>query len=258
MKKKAYVFAVIGMVAAFLLAGCGKKEEKKQEAPAQQQTEVYNPEFGFPEPVAAKVEAPKPKPVIKAVKPVSKARAQGRVYGLRGLFGTAAGFSWGVDEAVAKVASLGFRASAVRPHWQWRALAQTIEANWKLYGQQPIVIIGHSMGADAIPNIVEYLRARGIPVALAVFYDPTPLVALVPPNVQRAIGYRNQAFAQLGQGYIHPSEGFTGSIQNRSKIIAHTDLDNDPFVHAATNCEATAVLNKTKPNCPWYGEFIQK
>ena len=39
---------------------------------------------------------------------------------------------------------------------------------------EPVVLIGHSSGADAAISIAQRLRAANIPVALMFGFDPTP------------------------------------------------------------------------------------
>lgn len=176
---------------------------------------------------------------------------EARMYGMRGLLGSI--YSRGVDTVAARVQSTMDVKTYVRPYGQWRALAATAKANWKI-DRKPVILYGHSLGADRITNAAEDLRRSGVPVMLALYYDPTPFVQPVPGNVSRAVEYRQNAFAQLGQGVIDLVAEFTGTSQIFTKRISHVALDDDPGVHNASVCEIRAALSKSPINlCPWLG-----
>ncbi len=49
-------------------------------------------------------------------------------------------------------------------------------ANYKAGREGPIILIGHSLGADAVMEMADYLGKRGVPVALVVPFDGTGFV----------------------------------------------------------------------------------
>lgn len=194
-----------------------------------------------------------PKPVAAAA---PKARFEGRHYSMRGLLGGALGYSKGMDTVAAKAQREANVKGYVKPHWRWREFVATAVANYKI-DKLPIILSGHSVGADAVSTVAEDLRRQGVPVALAVYYDPTSLVQPVPSNVTRAVEYRQNALFQLGQGFITLSPGFKGSSQIYTKWIAHTALDDDPAVHSSTVCEIKAAIAKSPINlCPLTGGVL--
>lgn len=155
----------------------------------------------------------------------SAPRLPGRVYILRGI-----GHIWsgGMTELADELNRRGTTASAHR-HGEWPELA---EEAIKLYKSDPerwpIVLIGHSNGADMSINIAYRLKAHGIPVALIVGYDPTRFSRDVPSNVQRFINLY-QATNVLGGGQIHPARDFRGQLINvdlRNHFeIGHMNID---------------------------------
>lgn len=159
---------------------------------------------------------------------------EARMYGMTGLAGKALGFSLGVNTALGKVsAKFPTVKTYSRTHWQKRAVYETAKANYRI-DKLPIILLGHSLGADAITDIAEWLRADGIPVAATFYYDPTPLVGCVPKNVQVALGWHNTALFQLGQGVITPCPGFKGDIEETGVRARHVVVDDLPELHAQT------------------------
>jgi thioesterase domain-containing protein len=94
----------------------------------------------------------------------------GRVYILRGI-----GHIWsgGMTDLADELNRRGTTASAHR-HSEWTELT---EEAIKLYKSDPerwpIVLIGHSNGADMAINMAARMKSKGVPVALIVGYDPT-------------------------------------------------------------------------------------
>ena len=164
--------------------------------------------------------------------PVQAHAYDARMYGLRGLLGGALAFSRGVDTALEKAKAHNVR-TYIKPWYRWREFAATAKANYRIDGL-PVILIGHSLGADAVSWIAEDLRAAGIPVAAAFYYDPTRNVRCVPNNVQVALGWRRTAMLNLGGGRIAPCPGFAGDIERFDVHTTHTHLDDAQAVHAET------------------------
>ena len=59
-------------------------------------------------------------------------------------------------------------------------------AKYKAGSEGPIIIIGHSLGADAAMEMAAYLGQRGVPVALVVPFDGTDSYA-ASANVGRVL-----------------------------------------------------------------------
>lgn len=159
---------------------------------------------------------------------------EARMYGMTGLAGKALGFSLGVNTVLGKVsAKFPTVKTYSRTHWQSRAVYETAKANYRI-DKLPIILLGHSLGADAISDIANWLKADAIPVAAVFYYDPTPLVECVPANVQVALGWHNTALFQLGQGVIKPCPGFKGDLEEEGVRARHVVIDDLPQLHAST------------------------
>ena len=107
----------------------------------------------------------------------------GNVYLLRGWIGI---FSYGINDLGDKINKDGVRASVYQDD-QWHALADTIRAKYKgARTAEPLVLIGHSFGADDVVRVAQELAPANVTVDLLVTLDPvTP--PDVPPNVKRVV-----------------------------------------------------------------------
>ena len=61
--------------------------------------------------------------------------------------------------------------ATVHNHTEWETLADQAAAAYRAGKEGPIIIIGHSLGADAVMQMSAYLGRKGVPVALAVPFD---------------------------------------------------------------------------------------
>lgn len=120
---------------------------------------------------------------MSAVQPVSDAPRAGNAYLLRGWIGI---FSTGIDHLTEKVNEAGVRAHVFQDD-QWRTLGNTIAQKYRNETvHEPIVLIGHSYGADDVIRIARMLHKEEIEVELLVTLDPvTP--PKVPGNVKKAV-----------------------------------------------------------------------
>jgi hypothetical protein len=105
----------------------------------------------------------------------------GNVYLLRGWIGI---FSYGINELGEKLNKSGVRACVYQDD-QWSALAEAIKQKYRsAKGAEPLVLIGHSFGADDVLRVSRELGQAGVAVDLVVTLDPvTP--PDVPANVRR-------------------------------------------------------------------------
>jgi hypothetical protein len=154
-----------------------------------------------------------------------------RVYGMRGLFGGAAAYSWGVDDAVKKMVKATGGSGVVSPWWRSSQIAAQAIADYKK-SKKPIILVGHSLGANEISKVAATLQRAGVPVAAALYYDPTPTVRCVPRNVKVAVSWRRTAPLNLGGGYIRSCG--QAKVQNINVQTTHTALDDHPQVHAGS------------------------
>jgi hypothetical protein len=150
------------------------------------------------------------------------------VYLLRGLMNV---FSLGMDDLAAKMQRRGI-AAGVYEYGQWESLCQDAAARWRSSRTQ-IVVVGHSLGADAVIYMANRLGQMGIPVALVVAFDPVHPVPLTGGTTARFV---NLYQSNNGWGAAVPrGAGFHGELSNvdlRSRSdISHTSIDKSARLH---------------------------
>jgi len=164
---------------------------------------------------------------------------RGEVYLLRGFADV---FSRGLDEMGAELRTAGVEAH-VQSHYTWRSVARDIIADRRNGMSRPVVLVGHSLGANAVISIAEKLAAEGIAVDyMATFAatDPDP----VPANVRRVVNYY---FATNGWGEpLVAGRGFTGALSNRdfsqSATVGHFNIDKQRPLQAEVVASVLHVL----------------
>ncbi len=147
------------------------------------------------------------------------------VYLLRGLMNI---FSLGMDDLAEKLKKRGI-ATTVTNHAEWQTLSDEIAAKYKAGRHGPIVLIGHSYGADAVMQMGEYLGKKGVPVALIVPFDGTASWPAT-PNVTRVLNIYQRDYARMTKG-----AGFRGDLINynvaKDPEIGHMNIDKTPRLH---------------------------
>ncbi len=169
---------------------------------------------------------------IGGIHPAASARRMGpppRIYLMRGLANV---FSQGMDHLGDKLAARGYQAT-VHPYGDWSAIAADILARQRASGGRfQAVVVGHSLGANAVTEVVNAVGAGGGTVALAVTFDPT----IAQPVSGEARRYINLFQSNNGWGTpVTAAPGFTGRIQNfdlRNQPLTHFNIDKDPRLHA--------------------------
>lgn len=146
------------------------------------------------------------------------------VYLLRGLLNI---FSLGMDDLAQKIERRGIRAT-VHNHSEWQTLADEIAAKYKAGNKGAIVLVGHSLGADAVMFMGEYLGKKGVPVALVVPFDGTGSFA-ASSNVARVMNLTQRDYAYMKKG-----SGFRGELSNidvSGQGYGHIDIDKSDRLH---------------------------
>lgn len=120
---------------------------------------------------------------MSVVQPDSTSERAGNVYLLRGWIGI---FSTGIDNLTEKINETGVRAHVFQDD-QYRRLAKEIREKYRnVSDHEPLVLVGHSYGADDVIRIARELNKDNIRVDLLVTLDPvTP--PKVPGNVVTAV-----------------------------------------------------------------------
>jgi hypothetical protein len=163
-------------------------------------------------------------------------QARAHVYLLRGLMNI---FSLGMDSLAEELSKRGVYAT-VSSHSEWQSLADQVASNYKARKEDPIILIGHSLGADAVMQMAAYLNRKNIPVALVVPFDGTASYS-TPANVGRLVNLTQRKYA-----YMRPGSGFHGSLANvdvsGDPTIDHISIDKSPRLHARAISEVLAVI----------------
>jgi hypothetical protein len=208
----------------------------------------------FPGPAAFGQVVPKPRPAVTAppaakAAPAAKSGAakaepakasHGTVYLIRGLADV---FSLGMNTLGDELRAKGVKATVTSQSYNQRITDQ-IAAAYKRdkTKAQPIILIGHSLGANQTLIISSRLAKMGIPVRLVVLFDATHKIP-VPTNVVEVLNLHKPS--QFGVS-VKGAEGYKGTIDNRDvsdiKGIGHISIDKSKTLHAAVVEKVLAVL----------------
>ena len=173
------------------------------------------------------------------------AMAETQVYLLRGWFGV---FSTGLDAVADDLQSKGIKAEAIG-HLAWRNTVSKIAADRAAGKTGPLILVGHSQGANNVIEMARELEKKKIPVDLLVTLAPF-MQDPVPGNVVRAMNY----YQEGGWGApLAGEKGFRGKIANINLagdiISTHVNVDKNARVQGDIVREVMA-LSKTRQAAP--------
>jgi hypothetical protein len=166
------------------------------------------------------------------------------VYLLRGLLNI---FSLGMDTLAEELKGRDVYAT-VHSYSEWQTLADQAAADYKAGKEAPIILIGHSLGADSVMEMAAYLGHKGVPVALVVPFDCTKSFA-ASDNVAHVLNLTHSGTLT----YMRGGPGFHGALANvdvsSDPSIDHINIDKSPQLHARVVAEVLAVVgnHKTAP-----------
>jgi pimeloyl-ACP methyl ester carboxylesterase len=164
---------------------------------------------------------------------------RGHVYLIRGIGNV---FSLGMDTLAAKLSAKGVRQS-VTNHLTWPSLASRIIAEYKRNKKlAPVILVGHSLGGNAVLLVASRLNKAGVPVRLMVVFDATEATP-VSANVAEAINY----YYPGGRGdALKPGSGFKGRIRNDDLRdlpgLKHMNIDESATLHKRVVAKVLSVL----------------
>jgi pimeloyl-ACP methyl ester carboxylesterase len=162
-------------------------------------------------------------------------RRPGHVYLMRGVLNV---FSLGLDELASKLQAAGVAAS-VQNYAGWQGLADDIAANYRAGNREPVILMGHSLGADATISVARRLQGSGVPVALIVNFDPVSPDP-VPPNVRQIVNY----YVPAGWGQaVAADKRFRGNLANVNEDATdnHFSIDKSENLHRKTIAKVLQV-----------------
>jgi pimeloyl-ACP methyl ester carboxylesterase len=185
-------------------------------------------------------------------------KCAGRVYCLRGLMDV---FSLGLNDLAEKLRAEGIDARAMSGP-AWLSAARQIESDYAAGSDvEPLILVGHSYGADHAVELAKRLQPRGFQVQLLVLLDATAPPA-VPTNVERCL----HLYKPTPIGHIMPFF-FAGNPvvldrDNRETVILNEVVSTGVFGHEASavnhfNIDASEavhemVIREIVQLCPTY------
>ena len=203
-----------------------------------------------------------PKGKLAAVGPVGGGARVGRAYLVRGWMGV---FSKGLPVLKQRLADHGVEAQ-VFLETQWHPLADALVDRYRAApNPEPLILIGHSWGADDVLHIARQLDAANVPVDLIVTLDPVTPPRL-PPNVRRCVNlYETNGIFDLLPAFrgvpIRPDPGAAVALHNvdirrdRRDLLAgdgadlhHWNMDAKPPIQREIVAE---VLKVCPPRARW-------
>ena len=152
-------------------------------------------------------------------------------------------FSTGLDTLAAELRSKGIKAETVG-HLAWKTTVSNI-IKWHASGNSnPLVLVGHSQGANNVIDMARLLQRENIPVDLLVTLAPAGQDP-IPVNVMRAINYYNSP----GWGApVTADAGYRGKLTNINLGgdigIFHVAIDKNPKIQAEIE---RAILSVPQP-----------
>ncbi|MEZ5871073.1 MAG: hypothetical protein R3D32_04355 [Nitratireductor sp.] len=153
----------------------------------------------------------------------AKATRSGEVYLMRGLADI---FSRGMDVMAAKLNRAGVFAVS-DSYVNWKEMADDIIArNKRKEVSYPVVIMGHSLGANDASKMATYLGENGVRISYVVTFDPTE-TGYVGKNIDKVVNY----YLPNGKNVVRKGAGFTGKLENISmdgrEEITHTTIEKN-------------------------------
>ena len=160
-----------------------------------------------------------------------------RVILLRGWFGV---FSTGLDTIADQLKAHGIEAE-VAGHLNWSNEVTDILRNRSNGRSGPLVLVGHSQGANNVIDMARSLESYNVTVDLLIALSPF-MQNPVPANVVKAIDY----YQGPGWGQpLEPGKGFHGKIVNINLVddntISHIGMDKSARVQAEVLREISAL-----------------
>jgi len=159
------------------------------------------------------------------------------VYLLRGVLNI---FSLGLDEIAAKLQQQGIPVT-VANYLSWVSLADEAAAEYRSGRARTIILVGHSSGATALPDMVARLDQLGAPVKLAIGLDSVFRTSLT-GRVGRYINF----YVADGAGTpVEKTRQFQGALENVDvgKIgMGHLTIDKSEIMQQKVISAIDAVV----------------
>ncbi len=168
----------------------------------------------------------------------------GEVYLMRGLADV---FSRGIDRMAENMRARGFDAPNFSYKY-WKPVAEDIVARaGRKKVSYPVIIFGHSLGANESSKFANYLGSRGVKVSLVVAFDPVE-TGHVGKNIGEVVNYYLPK--KRTDNRIYAKDGFDGTLENIDvtvdETITHTNVEKNKAFQSASIGKALALTQVSK------------
>jgi hypothetical protein len=183
-------------------------------------------------------------PVCASTASAAAPAAGAHVYLLRGVLNI---FSLGLDQIGARLQAQGIKVT-IANYLSWASLADDAAAEYKSGRTRTIILVGHSSGATALPDMVARLDHYGVPVKLAIGLDSVFHTSLS-GHVGRYINY----YVANGAGTpVAKTKTFHGDLENidvGNRGIGHLTIDKNEMMQekVISAIDAVALSRSRSP-----------
>jgi hypothetical protein len=163
------------------------------------------------------------------------------VYLLRGVLNI---FSLGLDTIGARLEAQGIPVT-VANFVSWSSLADEAAAAYRAGRLKTIVLVGHSSGATALPDMIAKLNHLGVPVKLAIGLDSVFKTKL-------STGAERYINIYIGDGPGEPvraADGLRGKLDNvdvRGTGVGHITIDKNEYIQRRVIAEIDAAIRRSR------------
>ena len=160
------------------------------------------------------------------------------VYLLRGVLNI---FSLGLDDIAAKLQAQGIPVT-VANFASWSSLAEEVAAQYKSGRLKTIILVGHSSGATALPDMVAKLDQLGAPVKLAIGLD-----SVFRTSLSGRVGRYINFYIANGAGTpVEKTRQFQGTLENVNVQgvpgVGHMSIEKNEIMQQKVISEIDAVV----------------
>ncbi|WP_027544689.1 hypothetical protein [Bradyrhizobium sp. WSM2254] len=181
----------------------------------------------------------------KAAPTSQAAAATTHVYLLRGVLNI---FSLGLDTIGSRLQAQGIPVT-VANFVSWSSLADEAATAYKAGRIKTIVLVGHSSGATALPDMIAKLNQLGVPVKLAIGLDSVFKTKL-------STGAERYINIYIGDGPGEPvraAAGLRGKLDNvdvRGTGVGHISIDKNEAIQRRVIAEIDAAIMRSRAPAP--------
>jgi len=171
----------------------------------------------------------------------TQATATTHVYLLRGVLNI---FSLGLDTIGSRLEAQGIPVT-VANFVSWSSLADEAATAYKAGRLKTIILVGHSSGATALPDMIAKLNQLGVPVKLAIGLDSVFKTKL-------STGAERYINIYIGDGPGEPvraANGLRGKLDNvdvRGSGVGHITIDKNEAIQRRVIAEIDAAIARSR------------